>query len=92
MNIICCFKIYGYTFSQSLRIAKFNETNAGRHIFTGFLQTFLNIGNDWLLPWPASSSDLSPLEKRLVNGSERLAHHHMLVLTVEKLQNLFEAA
>ncbi|GFU38571.1 uncharacterized protein TNCV_4391181 [Trichonephila clavipes] len=63
-----------------------------RPYVAGIVRTFLDTGNVRLLPWPASSPDLSPIENVWSTVAERLARHHMPVTTVDELWYRVEAA
>ncbi|GFT53080.1 hypothetical protein TNCV_4232201 [Trichonephila clavipes] len=58
---------------------------------TDVVQIFLDMANVRLLPWPAHSPDLSPIETVWCMVAERQAHHHTLVTTVDELGHRVEA-
>ncbi|GFY22064.1 hypothetical protein TNCV_3297081 [Trichonephila clavipes] len=66
----------------ALRNLVFQQDNVRPHV-AGILRTFLDMENVWLLPWPACSPDLSPIEKVWSMVDERMPHHHTPVTTVD---------
>ncbi|GFW60976.1 transposable element Tcb1 transposase [Trichonephila clavipes] len=48
-------------FIRALQNHMFQQDNARLHV-AGIVRTFLDMENVWLLPWPACSPDLSPIE------------------------------
>ncbi|GFV75202.1 uncharacterized protein TNCV_3190511 [Trichonephila clavipes] len=48
-------------FIRAMQNPTFQQDNVCPHV-AGIVWTFLHIENVWLLPWPAHSSDLSPIE------------------------------
>ncbi|GFV34841.1 transposable element Tc1 transposase [Trichonephila clavipes] len=78
-------------FTRSLRNPTLQHDNARSHV-AGIERTFLDTENVRLLPWPARSPDLSPIEKVWSMVAERLARHHTPVTTVDELWNRAETA
>ncbi|GFU38599.1 transposable element Tcb1 transposase [Trichonephila clavipes] len=78
-------------FIRVLRNPTFNQGNARPYV-AGMVRTFLDTGNVRLLPWPASSPDLLPIENVWSTVAERLVRHHMPVTTVDELWYRVEAA
>ncbi|GFU87885.1 transposable element Tcb1 transposase [Trichonephila clavipes] len=74
-----------------LRNTAFQQDKARQHI-DGIVRTFLDLKNVRLLPWPARSPDLSPIENILSMVAERLARHHTPVTVVDELRHRAEAA
>ncbi|GFW17660.1 hypothetical protein TNCV_2652171 [Trichonephila clavipes] len=67
-----------------MRNPTIRQENARPHV-AGNVRTFLDTENVRLLPWPARSPDLSPIENVWLMVTERLARHHMPVTTVDEL-------
>ncbi|GFV19695.1 transposable element Tcb1 transposase [Trichonephila clavipes] len=61
----------------------FKQDNAWPHV-TGIARTFLDTENVPLLPWPARSPYLSPIENICSMVAQRLTHHHTPVTTVDE--------
>ncbi|GFT45504.1 uncharacterized protein TNCV_3781401 [Trichonephila clavipes] len=78
-------------FIRVIRKPTFKQDNARPNV-AGIVRTFLNTENVRLLPWPARSQDLSPIEKVWSTVAERLARHHTPFTTVDELGYRVEAA
>ncbi|MBJ4999813.1 IS630 family transposase [Salmonella enterica subsp. enterica serovar Hadar] len=76
---------------RGLRNATFQQDNARPHVARTVL-TFLDTAHVRLLPWPARSPDLSPIENVWSMVAKRLARHHSPVTTVDELWHSVEAA
>ncbi|GFW69636.1 transposable element Tcb1 transposase [Trichonephila clavipes] len=63
-----------------------------RPYVASIVRTFFDTKHFWLLPWPARSPDLLPIENIWSMVAERLARHHMSVTTVDELWHRVEAA
>ncbi|GFX77040.1 transposable element Tcb1 transposase [Trichonephila clavipes] len=74
-------------FIRALRNPTFKQDNARLHV-AGIVRTFLDTESVQLLPWPAHSPYLLPIENVWFMVAERLACHH----TVDELWRRVEAA
>lgn len=78
-------------FIRSLRNPTFQQDNARPHV-AGPVRAFLDTENVRLLPWPARSPDLSPIENVWSMVAEQLARHNTPVTTLDELWYRVEAA
>ncbi|GFX42062.1 transposable element Tcb2 transposase [Trichonephila clavipes] len=69
----------------------FQQNDAQLHV-AGIVRTFLDMERVQLLPWPACSPDLSPIEKVWSMVAKQLARHNMPVTMVDEQWNHVEAA
>lgn len=76
---------------RGLPNALFQQDNARPHVARTVLN-FLDTEQVRLLPWPARSPDLSPIENVWSMVAERLARHHSPSTTVDELWHSVEAA
>lgn len=76
---------------QGLRDPTFQQDNARPHV-SRIVLTYLGMEGVRILPWPARSPDLSPIENVWSMVAERLARHHSQVSTVDELWQRVEAA
>ncbi|GFT55063.1 uncharacterized protein TNCV_2325651 [Trichonephila clavipes] len=74
----------------TLNSARYQD-NAQPHV-AGIVRIFLDTANVQLLPWPAGSPDLSPIENIPSMVAERLTGHHTPVTTVDELWHRVEAS
>ncbi|GFX05030.1 uncharacterized protein TNCV_3438951 [Trichonephila clavipes] len=65
------------------------QDNTKLHV-ASIVQTFLDMKNVWLLPWPARSPDLSSIENAWSMVAERLARHQTPVSMVDELWHRVE--
>ncbi|GFY25132.1 amine oxidase B [Trichonephila clavipes] len=70
-------------FNRAFPNPTFQQDNARSNV-VGIVQTFPVMENVRLLPWPARSPDLSPIENIRSMIADQLARHHMPVITVDE--------
>ncbi|GFY21963.1 retrovirus-related Pol polyprotein from transposon 17.6 [Trichonephila clavipes] len=71
LNISGVLQPMALPFIRTLRNPVFQQDNLRQHV-DGSVRTFLDMKNVWLLPWPARSPDLSPIENAWSMFAKRL--------------------
>ncbi|GFU88185.1 transposable element Tcb1 transposase [Trichonephila clavipes] len=77
-------------FIRNFRNPTFQQDKAQPNV-AGILSTFLDTEIVQMLPWPARSQDLSPIDNFRFMVAKRLARHHTPVTTVDVLWDRVEA-